>query len=223
MFIVHWLSRISEFRSGSSRVVAAVLGSVVLSCCAPQTAPSAPPISAAVQPAWDHLYVADAFGNDVTVYNAATGKLVRHISDNVSLPTSLAVDRSGNLFVGGKYITKYAPGSATPSITISQGVANPVALTFDSSGDLYAANPATLIGSSCACGSVAVYSPSTGTVLRTMKSYGPTALAFDGSGNLYVANFVNNTIAVYHVGERRPFKLIKDGVDAPLVLAFAGR
>ena len=212
---------ISEFSSISRRFVGALLGSVFLSCCSPLATSSALPISSAnTQAALEHLYVADAFGNDVTVYDAANGKIARRISDNVSLPTSLAVDASGNLFVGGRYITKYRPGSGTASMTISQGVANPVALALDSSGELYAANPATIIGSYCACGNVVVYSASTGALLRTMKSYGPTALTFDGSGNLYVANFVNNTIAIYHTGEKRPFTLIKNGVAAPLALAF---
>jgi sugar lactone lactonase YvrE len=73
------------------------------------------------------------------------------------------------------------------------------ALGFDGFGSLYVAN----CGFNCGTktGSVTVYAPGSGSVLRTI-SQGvsvPNALGFDGSGNLYVVNY-NKTVTVYASG-----------------------
>jgi sugar lactone lactonase YvrE len=88
----------------------------------------------------NNLYVANNGLNTVTVYSPK-GKLLRTISSGLAGPQALAIDGSGNLYVAncngcqtGNYgpdsITVYAPGSTTPSETITNGVNFPMALAF---------------------------------------------------------------------------------------------
>ena len=80
-------------------------------------------------------------------------------------PWALAFDSSGNLYVandGNNTVSKFAPGSTTPSATYSAGLSDPVALAFDSSGNLYVANDGNNTVSEFAPGSTtpsATYSP----------------------------------------------------------------
>ena len=55
---------------------------------------------------------------------------------------ALAFDGSGNLYAanyGTNTVSKFAPGSTTPSATLT-GLDGPWALAFDGSGNLYVAN-----------------------------------------------------------------------------------
>lgn len=191
--------------------------------CSPTVANSAlpklPAFVARSPKALNHLYVADAFNNAVTVYKLGSIKLERQITKEIHLPTSLAIDAAGNLFVGGKYITAYAPKSGNPTLTISKSVSNPYALAFDSAGNIYAANSATIIGSYCACGNVTVYSTKSGKLIRTLKAWGPTALTFDSSGDLYVATNVKSGVSIYRPNAEKPFKTLVNGIAGPLALA----
>ena len=58
------------------------------------------------------------------------------------IPDALAFDASGNLFVansGNDTVSEFAPGSTTPTATLS-GLNRPIALAFDASGNLFVAN-----------------------------------------------------------------------------------
>ena len=58
------------------------------------------------------------------------------------IPEALAFDTSGNLYVanyGNNTVSKFAPGSTTPTATLT-GLSGPDALAFDASGNLYVAN-----------------------------------------------------------------------------------
>ena len=80
-----------------------------------------------------NLYVANYFGNTVTVYAPGSAAVLRTISAGVSGPFALAVGGSGNLFVAnasGNTVTVYAPGSTAVLRTISAGMSGPLALTF---------------------------------------------------------------------------------------------
>ena len=59
------------------------------------------------------------------------------------IPTGLAFDSSNNLYVGNfgpNTVTEYAPGTTTPSKTISTGINEPTGLAFDKQGTLYVSN-----------------------------------------------------------------------------------
>jgi serine/threonine protein kinase, bacterial len=71
-------------------------------------------------------------------------------------------------------------------------------------------------------GSVTVYAPGSGTLLRTITQgmSQPVALAFDSSSNLYVANTTDPTVTVYSPSGSSPMRTISKGVYYPVALAF---
>ena len=78
-------------------------------------------------------------------------------------------------------MSKFAPGSTTPSATLT-GLNDPDALAFDASGNLYVANTGG--------NTVSEFAPGSTTPTATLTGLNdPYALAFDASGNLYVANW----------------------------------
>ena len=93
-----------------------------------------------------NLYVANTYGNTVTVYAAGSIKVLRTISQGVSTPIVLAFDSSDNLYVANQQantVTVYPSGGSSPQLTISKGVIEPLGLAFDREGDLYVADSAT--------------------------------------------------------------------------------
>lgn len=98
------------------------------------------------------LYVASDDGNSqrgsVAVYNTTKNRLLYKIVDGIDIPNTLAIDTGNNLYVANgnniehsdNTVTVYAPGSKTPSRTISDGIDYPISLGFDGSGDLYVEN-----------------------------------------------------------------------------------
>jgi len=176
-----------------------------------------------------NLYVLNATGyytGSVTIY--AQGRLRRTISRGLSLPTDLAFDGAGNLYVANagcpgpdcypnqkpSTVTAYAPGSEKVRRTITAGLNLPDALAFDGSGNLYAANNGG--------NTVTVYASGSKNVLRTISQgvQSPTALAFDRRGNLYVANQGNSTVTVYAPGKTTVTRTISQGIFFPVALAF---
>ncbi len=112
------------------------------------------------------------------------------ISNGIEGPAGLALDASGNLYVGNdgnNTVTEYAPPyTGAPILTID--VTSPSGLAFDASGNLYAGTngggSAGNVG-----GDVAEYAPPyTGAPVVTISNgmNGPGSSVFDASGNLYV-------------------------------------
>jgi len=178
-----------------------------------------------------NLYVANVSNNTVTVY--AQGRLRRTISNGLWLPTDLAFDGAGNLYVANagcpspdcypnqkpSTVTVYAPGSERVRRTITAGLNLPNALAFDGAENLYVA--------SNGGGTVTVYARGSKNVLRTISQgiQSPSALAFDRRGNLYVANQGNNgfnTVTVYAPGKTTVMRTISQGIFFPVALALDG-
>lgn len=93
----------------------------------------------------EYLFCANNF--NITVYKSGATKPTRKITDAISLPSTLAVDGLGNLYVANwganmfrSSISVYRPGSSSQNRNIRKGVGYPLSLAFDSSGDLYVAN-----------------------------------------------------------------------------------
>lgn len=121
-------------------------------------------------------------------------------------PSGIAVDSSGNVYVGDQsnnMVREISPGGAVttlagPTTPGFPGVGGTVGVAVDSSGNVYAAAgnmiikiapggaPTTLAGSG-AYGST----NATGT---GASFYNPRGIAVDGSGNVYVADYDNNMI-----------------------------
>jgi len=81
--------------------------------------------------------------NIIEKFDLATGAdLGVFANTGLSLPTGLALDSAGNLYVanyGNSTITKFTPSGAG-SVFASTGLNGPESLAFDSAGNLYVAN-----------------------------------------------------------------------------------
>lgn len=85
------------------------------------------------------LYVANG-STSIFVYAPGAVYPSRAITNGVNGPNSLAVDKSGNLYVsngGGNDVTVYARGGSMPIRTITKGMNGPGTLAIDSAGTLY--------------------------------------------------------------------------------------
>lgn len=161
-------------------------------------------------------------GNGSVAVIGKNGKRVRRITDDISRPESVAVDPQGNLYVAnvGRLFTThynrspsiamYAPGSKSPTVRITSGVAQPNVVALDESENVYVANH----------GFVTEYAPQLGSVIRYINIRAPLAFAFDASGNLYVGNNGRNRsdVEVYAPGQTNPFETITEGVNQPYAM-----
>ena len=191
---------------------AALFVTFAFAACArptPTSVTTVPPLpSARSAVAGQFLYVASASGG-ISVYPLGSTVPVRTLP--ADLPTAIAFDRSGNLYVanhnggpnGRGYISVFAPGSAKPARTISQGVNVPYSVAFDSKGNLYVANyirapDAPKLNN----GAVTVYRPNTGTPYRTITHTAhPHQIVVDSKDNLYVAGL---SLELYAPGATKP-------------------
>lgn len=131
------------------------------------------------------FYWADFDTNTINVYKhkGMNPEEIGQITDGIDEPERLFVDGSDNLWVtnlGNDTITEYAPGTTSPSFTISSGVANPTGLVVDSEGTVYCANVNNNTVTEYPSGQT---SPS----LTISMSTSPEYLATDASDNLYVS------------------------------------
>ncbi|HEY1868988.1 MAG TPA: hypothetical protein VGG70_11890, partial [Candidatus Cybelea sp.] len=164
------------------------------------------------------IYWGNNVSNMVAIFSAGKNpKQKGQITDGLSSPQRLFVDKSRNLYVtnnGYGYavygdITVYAPGTTSPKLTITDGVDNPTGLTVDAAGTVYCANvtfPATI--TEYGAGKTA---PS----LTIPLQYNPAEyLAIDASDNLY-ASTLNGSVWEYHSGSTT-------GTNLNLQVSFGG-
>ena len=168
--------------------------------------------------------------NAINIYSAANPDKMREIKIG---STFIALDAANDLYVSARYenaVNVYAPGSKTPTRTITDGIYEPQGLAFDSSGNLYVANSGSTTGQGCGTnpGSVQVYAPGASSPSYTISGAQgicqPFRLAFDATGNLYVANLSlyggpPGTVTVYGAGSNTLLRTITNGVTSPWSLA----
>jgi hypothetical protein len=149
------------------------------------------------------LYVADncpttGFTGDVEEYPKGSTTLKTTITDGISDPLGLAMDKSQTLYVSNypAAITEYAYGTTSPSKTVTGGgMEDPFGLALDSSGNLYIAD----------FGADAVFELPAGgssvTNLNLQDLGEPIGLAIDQkTGYLWETGGSGNTINVYKLG-----------------------
>jgi hypothetical protein len=149
----------------------------------------------------------------LTITTGLSGKMTR--SPYYEQNRLLAFDSSGNLYVvdaPSNDLVVYAPGSAVPSRTISNGVSTPSAIALDAQDELYVVN----------YNDVTEYAAGSSTVSTTYTtglSY-PADIAIDTArGWMYVESYVNNSIIVYALGDNVPARTITSGIGYPYGIA----
>ncbi len=133
------------------------------------------------------------------------------------LPVGLAIDKSGNLYVGDALqnaVWEVPSGSTTPSKVSLDGLDDPVGLAIDPSNDLWVANDAN--------NSVLGFHLGDSSAFTTITSglSGPYSIAFEKTGTLFVGNSLHypGDVEGYKSGSTSPFESISVGNPAGLAI-----
>ncbi len=141
------------------------------------------------------VYVSDTVTNEVFGYDQTGGLPFITIAAGFAFPQGLATDNAGNLYVAdtnNSRIVVFAPGSTSPSMTISDPNEFPAGVAV-SGNYVYVTN---IINSSGGNGGLIAFNKKTGKVYRTYSC--PTIerayfVAVDAVGNVYVDDINANT------------------------------
>lgn len=133
------------------------------------------------------------------------------------LPVGLAIDKSGNLYVGDALqdaVWEVPSGSTTPSKLSLNGLNDPVGLAIDPSNNLWVANNA----SSTVLGFHLGDSSAFATITSGLS--GPYSIAFEKSGTLFVGNSLHypGDVVGYKSGSTTLFESISVGNPAGLAI-----
>jgi sugar lactone lactonase YvrE len=135
--------------------------------------------------------------------------------DGFDLPVGLAIDKSGNLYVGDALqnaVWEVPSGSTTPGKLSLNGLDDPVGVAIDPSNNLWVANNA----NSTVLGFHLGDSSAFATITSGLS--GPYSIAFEKSGTLFVGNSLDypGNVAGYKSGSTSPFESISVGNPAGL-------
>ena len=134
------------------------------------------------------LYVADALANAVDVLHNKSYRELTAITNGISGPVNVFLDRRGNLYVanfnsGSGYITEYAPGTTAPSFTYSAGISGPFSVAVDAHDNVYEGDVLS--------GNVTQYFQKDNYVIASCPVGGNAyGVAVDGSNDVFVDYFV---------------------------------
>ena len=167
------------------------------------------------------LYVAsNCGGNTVTEYPIGQTTPSLTITNGISNPLGLAINKGGKLFVSNypAAITEYPLGATSPAKTITGGgMIDPFGLAFDKSGDLFIAD----FGAS----QVFELKPHTSTLipLNLKDLVEPLGVAFDNLGNLWVTDGSGDKVNIYPPGSTTPSQSISSGYTFPYAISIDPR
>ena len=154
------------------------------------------------------IYVADPDSDAVWIFPAsgADPSPVRSITQGVSGPAGVAIDKAGTAYVANSNndtVTLYHAGHASPSLTLRQGLTRPTAVAVDSRGNVWVSNE---LGSFT--GSVVEFPAGSTKPSMIIPHLNPYGIALDSADNLYVENYTNTVaqVSVYARGSTKPAK-----------------
>ncbi|HEY5425698.1 MAG TPA: hypothetical protein VIJ77_04030 [Candidatus Tumulicola sp.] len=163
------------------------------------------------------LYVADARNDRVVLYDPTTPNPspIGQITDGMSFPSGLAVDKNGTLYVanqGNDTVTEYRAGKTKAFFTISSGLSAPYGIGVDGAGRVFVSN---------LTGGVAAFKPGKSTPYETVAAGpNPCGVAIDRENNVYVASDSENRVYLIPAGSPTSQNLGLVGLNGPIGLAF---
>lgn len=164
-----------------------------------------------------YLFVADA-SSGVLIYDPKTpnASAIGSITNGVDIPSGLAVDTKGALYVtndGNNTVTIYPKGQSSPSLTISSGVSGPYGIGVDSRGDIFVTNLNN--------DTITAYTAGATTPYATITfAYGqPLGVGVDAMDNVWIASNENQVLEMKAgTTQLRDSGIL--GLDGPLSVAF---
>ncbi len=148
------------------------------------------------------LYVADTMNSNIYVYDLGRGATqIGEISTGLDGPFGMTIDGSGNLYVANQNVPGnvviYAPGTAKPSLTLSDDLYVPQGVAVDSGGNVWITNREYGSGQS----GIAVFPPGETTPSAYITSdliQKPIEDFFDQEGNLYFSDQETGVSEIAH-------------------------
>jgi len=133
------------------------------------------------------------------------------------LPVGLAIDKSGNLYVGDALqnaVWEVPKGSTTPSKLSLNGLDDPTGVAIDSSNNLWVANDQNNTVLGFHLGDTSAFAT------ITTGLFGPYSIALEKTGTLFVGNSLHypGAVAAYKSGATTPFESISVGNPAGLAV-----
>jgi len=153
------------------------------------------------------LYLVDKCLNQVEEYSKGSTTLKRTISDGISTPIGVAIDKDNTLYVSinvstGGEIQEYAKGSTSPTKTIT-GMYTSIGISLDAGGNLYVADVV------CACVWELPAGGSSVTNLGLQDLMEPYGSAVDQkTGYLWVTDGGTDRVQIYKLGSTSPAETI---------------
>ncbi|MGW4092856.1 serine/threonine-protein kinase PknD [Nocardia sp. NPDC004750] len=134
----------------------------------------------------------------------------------VSLPTGVAVDNAGNVYVadmGNDRVVKLATGASAPTALPFTGLKNPQDVAVDNAGNVFVTDTSNNRVVKLAAGASAP------TALPFTGLKNPQGVAVDNAGDVYVADRGNNRVLRLTAGASAPITLPFTGLQDPQGLA----
>jgi DNA-binding beta-propeller fold protein YncE len=149
------------------------------------------------------LYLADSCLSQVEEYSKGSTTLKTTITDGISFPLGVAIDKHNTLYVStGGDIQEYANGSTSPTKTVT-GMDEPFGISLDSSGNLYIPD----FGCGCVWELPAGGSSVTNLGLQDITE--PLQSAVDQkTGYLWVTDGEGDRVQIYKLGSTTPVETI---------------
>jgi DNA-binding beta-propeller fold protein YncE len=140
---------------------------------------------------------------------------IGRITDGVSKPFGMTVDRQGTLYLVNQHgvgsapgnVTIYPAGATSPNLTLSDGLVNPQGVAVDASGNVYVTNRGPSPG-------IAVYAPGQTALSQYIIDpliSRPIQDTFDSSGNLYFSD-PDTGVSEIPIGSQQPVSLGLQGL-----------
>ncbi|MGA2760140.1 MAG: hypothetical protein ABSF08_07490, partial [Candidatus Cybelea sp.] len=169
-----------------------------------------------------NLWVTNLAGN-VTEYKTGATTPSGTITNGVSLPTGIAFDRAGNLYVanlisGGADVAVYAKGGESPSRTITDGILDADGVAVDAKGTLYVTN---LVTATNGNGDVEEYKAGQSQPYLTITDVNrPTDVIVNKAGYVYVSEIGTPAVLVFEPGSTEIWQQFRQGMNTPAGLAY---